>query len=429
MLLSAALAAPPAFAKLVLFRDSTGRTELVDTANPGEHAAPPGPPMVQGKAGGLIHFNVTYEDVYYTTGYGFDDPTNGGARQAIVDNVLTYLNGLLMESGTCDLVFKRSQRGTSGPLAWGGTFFPAQGPIFTNGFAFDHITTNIDPDPAIADIELTFYFDWPFYADTGTTPQDQLDLTSVMLHEMSHGLGMISLTDANGVNEVSPGVMARWENLLYTGHGKKLWDIDTTFLGVPSDLTGDDGGVQFYGIFATQFFGGNHPPIYAPSSFQDGSSIGHWDETGVPAAVMKPRIGYGVTIRTYAPFELGALRDLGYTLGFIFTELPRGGWFEERQRLELRVGVAGATGAVTYQWKKDGVVVGATQDYVVDSLTLGHTGVYTCVVTDESKAAHETPPAYVTVFAAGSLPTTGIVGLCIVAVACVLAGAFIILRK
>ncbi len=41
----------------------------------------------------------------------------------------------------------------------------------------------------------------------------------------------------------------------------------------------------------------------------------------------------------------------------------------------------------------------------------------------------EVPPAHIEVSAAASLPTTGIIGLAIVAVACIIAGAFIILRR
>ena len=54
---------------------------------------------------------------------------------------------------------------------------------------------------------------------------------------------------------------------------------------------------------------------------------------------------------------------------------------------------------------------------------------YDCVLTDEAKAAHESPRGYIAVFEQGTLPTTGIIGLAIVAVVCVLAGAFIIMRR
>lgn len=92
-------------------------------------------------------------------------------------------------------------------------------------------------------------------------------------------------------------------------------------------------------------------------------------------AVMEPFLDSGGVIREYAPVEIGALNDLGYdAVSGEFLEAPHGSW-------------------------------------------------------DEAKAVHETVPGLVLVFEASSLPTTGIVGLCIVAVACILAGAFIILRR
>ena len=100
------------------------------------------------------------------------------------------------------------------------------------------------------------------------------------------------------------------------------------------------------------------------------------------------------------------------------------------QPLALHVATIDLTTPLTYVWKKDGVVVGTNSTaYTVDHLALGHTGWYTCSVTENGGATFTTPRAYVEVHPAGSLPTTGIVGLCVVAAACVLAGAFIIMRR
>ena len=57
---------------------------------------------------------------------------------------------------------------------------------------------------------------------------------------------------------------------------------------------------------------GSYPPIYAPSGWQPGSSISHWKPDIVGGAVMVPAIFYGSTVRSYAPVEYAALRDLGY---------------------------------------------------------------------------------------------------------------------
>ena len=117
---------------------------------------------------------------------------------------------------------------------------------------------------------------------------------------------------------------------------------------------------------------------------------------------------------------------------FEFTVLPQGGWFEEGESFILSVGVSGAVGLVTYQWTKDGLeLAGETfWTYEVAGATSYDEGAYTCRATDEAKAvSDETPPAFVRVFRAGSLPAAGVIGLCIAVMACVSAGAFVISRK
>jgi hypothetical protein len=91
---------------------------------------------------------------------------------------------------------------------------------------------------------------------------------------------------------------------------------------------------------------------------------------------------------------------------FRFTELPRGGWREQGEQLALEVGLQGAVGQVTYRWLKDSLAIPDATDetFTIPSLTFEDQGWYSCRVTDESKAEHETPPVFIQVFAAGSLP-------------------------
>jgi len=117
--------------------------------------------------------------------------------------------------------------------------------------------------------------------------------------------------------------------------------------------------------------------------------------------------------------------------GVFFTKVPRGGWVEEGASLTLEVGVAGTYGNLGYQWFLDEVAIAdaTLPEYTMDPVTPDDEGWYSCQVTDEAKAVHETPSALVQVFPPGSLPVMGLVGLCIVAVACMVAGALIILRR
>ncbi|MCX5759476.1 MAG: hypothetical protein NTU83_13415 [Candidatus Hydrogenedentes bacterium] len=69
------------------------------------------------------------------------------------------------------------------------------------------------------------------------------------------------------------------------------------------------------------------------------------------------------------------------------------------------------------------------QARVADPLALlVYDGNYPCAATDDT-GAYESPEVNVKILAPGQLPAMGIVGLCLVVVACVVAGALIILRR
>ena len=431
-----------ALAETVYFVNTLGEVQPVDTNNPGEHAmtTQPGAPA---KAN-TVTFNVVYNDVVNHTARGFDDQTTdstygtvGAARRAAVSRILAYVAPLLNESGSCDILFSNSGTGTSRGLASGGTYFGSGPDAFTNGYAFNHITTGIDPSAAMADVSFTFYFDWPWYAGTGSPAYNQYDLDSVFLHELTRALGIISLSDASG-NSISPPVLSRWDNLLETTNThRKLFNSTTgAFQALVSDLTGGDGGVSFTGIFATTFFG-SKPPVYTPSTFQVGKSLGHWNTGGKIAgnAVMEPTVNAGEALRQYALVDVGALKDIGYIhiiTPLVFTESPKSAWYQVGERIQMSVAAIGTFGTVRYQWRQGGVAIpGATSaTYAVDSAALYDTGSYDCVLTDDSgNGGYNSPSAHVDVYPEGAMPTTGIVGLAIVAVACIIAGAFVILRR
>ena len=119
-----------------------------------------------------------------------------------------------------------------------------------------------------------------------------------------------------------------------------------------------------------------------------------------------------------------------HTSGYRLLEVPRGGWFCAGNPLRLRVQVAGASGDVTYTWKKDGTPIpDATTDvYEVEQLAETDSGVYTCTVDDESKTVLVTPPADVKVFPADSLPASGTAAHCLAAAIIGAVGAVLLAR-
>jgi PKD repeat protein len=298
-------------AETVYLARSDGSVEAVDSDHPGPHAKGNGTPVRMEKSTGIA-FTVSYADVASNTGFGFDDQTYGAARRTCVNDILNYLNLVLDETGACDILFETSlNTGASGNglLASTGTYFPnSQG--FTNGYAFQHITTGVAPSGMLPDIDGTVDFGWAWYTGTGTPSNSQLDLASVLVHELTHGLGFMSLSSAQGRSKQGPDIYTVWDSYLKTGTGQSLFGgTPPRFLSVANALVGLRGGIVFTGPNARAAYGSN-PPVYAPNPFEDGSSLSHWDES--ISAVMVPALDYGMTIRHYAAVDLAVLQDLGY---------------------------------------------------------------------------------------------------------------------
>lgn len=419
-------------ADIALLPNGDGGFDVVDTQNPGPYAASSGLPddTTLAKAGGPT-FNLYYADVEKDTGEGFDDPTEGAMRRARAVEVLEYISGILAISGrTCDVRFARSDMDGSSALNSGGAYFPVDAG-FSNGYAFEHIWNNHDMSTTLDDMYITMDFGWPWYSGTGTPASDEYDLSSALIQIFSQGLGLTTLSKSDGASKLSVQVYTVWDSLLETGAGNLLWTgAPPAFQGIASDLTGYAQGVYFTGAKSTVFYEGK-PPVYTPTAFDSKRSLGFWKAT--TGVVMRPTIATASVMREYDTMDRAALYDIGYTsiaMPPVFKEKPHGGWFTVGQPLAMNVRAIGTIGAVSYQWMKDGSQYpGATSaSFTVDALTLGHTGRYTCMVTD-TVASYESPAAAVRVVEASELPAMGIIGLCLVAAACVLAGALIILRR
>lgn len=302
-----------------VFVDSAGNIVPVSEDAPGVFAQPENPTHVL-KAGNLT-FNVTYQDVLSNTDAGFDDPSEGAARRATIVAVLAYINGVLNENtgASIDVRFNVSSNNPmGGSLAAAGTFFPIQDG-FHSGVAHQHITSGADPSGSVVDIFCTVNFGHKWNSDHTQDPAgDEFDLFSNMLHEMTHGLGLITLSDANGrsrIQNANPGMYTVWDRLMRfndLGTFEVIWKqsdpnitvlLQSTFVFVSNNL-------YISGANATAAFG-SPPPVYAPNPFEQGSSLGHF-KTGTVNSVMTHATTTGVKEREYTAVDIGALVDIGY---------------------------------------------------------------------------------------------------------------------
>lgn len=387
-------------------------------------------------------FFITYDDVGDSSGVGFDHPTEGADRRARMEDALRYIANVLNESGDLDVLIKPSETDGGGFLASAGTLFSSADTTFTNGEAFDVLRSGLNPDNG-EEIFVTVNFGFTWYAGEGTPGVGEFDLQSVLTHEITHGMGVIHLSDENGDAALFNNVYSVWESFIERSGGSDLWALNPTladFVGVVGDLTSDD--LVFTGSEAVSAFGSD-PPVYAPGFYSGGSIISHFDSGIAGGAVMEPTFSPGEVIREYAPVEIGALVDVGWTNaaapatgpGVEITGQSGPGFFVEiGSSVEFSVTTSGEVGTPTFMWRKDGVLVanGAGDGYgdvsgattatlTINNIDMSATGSFVVEVNDDAKAQVFSEPFVIDVVA--GLPVTGLLGLGLLAGVCALGGA------
>lgn len=120
-----------------------------------------------------------------------------------------------------------------------------------------------------------------WYYGLGTPPGGRPSFFEVVLHEVGHGLGVITIVDlstgakADGVDDV---YMAFLED-----HTAGMSWPDLNDNGRMTSAT-NDGNLHWVGSDVLSSLGnlssgvsGGHPQMYAPTAFDEGSSVVHWD--------------------------------------------------------------------------------------------------------------------------------------------------------
>jgi MYXO-CTERM domain-containing protein len=258
-------------------------------------------------------FNIIYEDVERATGVGFDDPDFGEARRATLWAVLDYIGQIIDVPGEADLLIRASQTDGGGALASAGPLLvPESG--FQGGFVFEHLTTGVDPSPNAVDGTVTVDFGFPWNSETDRVADDEQDLFTTLLHEVTHSLGFLSVVASDGRSAVfntgDRGLFSVFDSLLI----RESTEMSVFLEGGEVNATSDDfvasGDLVFAGERTRRELG-FYPRVFAPRPFFEGSSIGHWSAVNGPS-VMLPGLSRGTERREYEPWEVQALADLGY---------------------------------------------------------------------------------------------------------------------
>ncbi len=276
-----------------------------------------------------VTFNITYQDV----NTGFNDPTYGPQRKATLELALSYVASVInCPGGRVDInvssVYLAGQYlANAGPIVvWTLPLVPG----VNNGCVYQHLLNgSVDPNgPDYPDMQLTVNWNYSYNLGTGNPGPTQFDLLSVLIHEITHGLGFLSAIAYNdsscggsrpngtGWSGTQPDIYPAMDTYLVTGNNNYFINSSFYFIGQNNYFTGGDNGVYCAGPEASSVWG-TRPRIYAPSTYVCGSSISHWNSLG---GVMDPSIAPGVKKREYLPFEVAFLRDIGY----VNASLPSG---------------------------------------------------------------------------------------------------------
>jgi hypothetical protein len=123
-----------------------------------------------------------------------------------------------------------------------------------------------------------------------------IDLLNVLLHEIGHGLGFLSLTDSTGAPAIA-GAFTGFEQNVYSESLGKHWPAMTNAERASASVA--TGSLVYDGAAVNANLGmmtaglsnpGAHLRLYAPGSWATGSSVSHWDSVASPNLLMEPFI-------------------------------------------------------------------------------------------------------------------------------------------
>jgi hypothetical protein len=185
------------------------------------------------------------------------------------------------------------------------------------------IITGNDPDNNRLDINVDFNSDvddstvlgsQDFYYGTDASPGTDVDFVTVTIHELCHGLGFwdsFTNTGAFGLgNPVDPVIFDRF---LVDTTGAQLINLTTS----AGNVTGNNvfwNGLRGRYVYNFNFGNSNNVPMFAPTPYQGGSSVGHLDEatfTGIWELETPNNSG---AVHVPDDIVLGILQDIGHSM-------------------------------------------------------------------------------------------------------------------
>ena len=183
-----------------------------------------------------------------------------------------------------------------------------------------------DNNPSAAEINATFNSSIDtgclgsgsrfYYGLDNTTPSNRINLLVVLLHEMGHGLGFLTL--ANGsTGALGGGYIDVFTRHMFDRTANKYWSDMTNAERQASAL--NNGNLMFTGpsvrgassgLTAGRDSSTGSVQLFAPTSLQTGSSLSHFDSAVFPNLLMEPAITAGLPLTLDLTRQ--QMRDIGW---------------------------------------------------------------------------------------------------------------------
>ncbi len=165
-----------------------------------------------------------------------------------------------------------------------------------------------------------------YFGTDGKGGPGRIDFESIALHELGHGLGLLGSATFDGNGRATIGYQVNAQRI---GVSWDLFAVGDTSTGPQSLLSMPDGSADLTRALrggplgwdgpAGVASGGGQVALYAPTTWQPGSSYSHLDEAAYPQgnvnALMTPVLHYGEVVHDPGPVTLGMLQDMGFTVG------------------------------------------------------------------------------------------------------------------
>ncbi len=160
-----------------------------------------------------------------------------------------------------------------------------------------------------------------WYFGTNANPQSgQFDFVTVALHEIAHGLGFHSpatVEDSEGyVRKGNPRYPYIYDSFVVNGSGTAITSFEDPSPVLFTQLISDD--LFWDGTQGKAANDGSRPKIQATSTWSQGASFVHLDDSTYPAeepnSLMTPYIRQAEAIHHPGPILLGMLEDMGWTI-------------------------------------------------------------------------------------------------------------------